>query len=714
MLSTRAKEAIKVALAMTIALGIALAMDWPKPAWAGFGVAMIALSTAGASMNKGAMRLLGTLLAAAVSLTLLAWFPQERWSFIAALSLYLGVCTYLSTGKSLQYFWFAAGFVCAIICIDSAAAMNPFQVAVERTQETAMGVLVYTLVSVLLWPRSSRDQLESAARKLLATQASLYRSYRERMSSGGKDARPLRMQEVELLQGFRAALASAKTDSYPVWECRHAWQHLEQLSRALVETLERWRASFPETEQLDLTHLLPQLGNVCSVLEWRFAEIQRVLAGATPERDPKVFTLATDDPGLRSLTHFQKAAVAATTSQLNRLGELTRSLLECVRDLRGHGALASQSASKGAAGTGFELDTERLHGATTVMATLWAGFLLWVYVDPPGHASFLQLASLWAMIVVKSGASPLKLLPALIPGALFTGLLYVFVMPNLSGYGQLGPLVFGSTFAICYLFGQPRQAVEKTAGLAMFVTFLSLENQQTYSFAGYANSLAMVVLSVLLVVAVTYALRSPRPEKVYLRLLARFFRQADLLMTRLAPEPERGRLQHWRTALQRNDLLELPAKLATCAERIDYGVLPGTQPEQVRELSANLFLLALRIQELLDARERLGADPRLEQVVVDLRAWRLLAQQQLRLWARDPSAALAPDADLSKELTARLGEIEAHIEEARSRAGFAGFRVDHKSFYRFLGGFRGLSEAAIVHARVAAGVYWGAWREARF
>ena len=451
-------------------------------------------------------------------------------------------------------------------------------------------------------------------------------------------------------------------------------------------------------------------------MQLRLAEIQRVLAGATPERDPQPLTLTTDDPRLRSLTHFQRAAVAATTSQLNRLEELTRSLLECVRDLRGHGELASHSASEGAGGTGFELDPERLHGAATVMATLWAGFLLWVYVDPPGHASFVQLASLWAMIVVTSGASPLKLLPALIPGALFTGLLYVFVMPNLSGYGQLGPLVFGSTFAICYLFGQPRHAVEKTAGLAMFVTFLSLENQQTYSFAGYANSLAMVVLSVMLVVAVTYALRSPRPEKVYLRLLARFFRQGDLLMARLAPEAEqeRGPLQRWRTALHRNDLLELPAKLATCAERIDYRVLPGTQPEQVRELTANLFLLALRIQDLLDARERLDADPRLEQVVDDLRAWRLLAQQQLGLWAREPSAALAPDADLSKRLTARLGEIEAHIEEARARAGLAGFRVDHESFYRYLGGFRGLSEAAIAHARVAAGVYWGVWREARF
>jgi hypothetical protein len=532
------------------------------------------------------------------------------------------------------------------------------------------------------------------------------------MGGGGEAARALRLHEVQLLQGLRTALAAAKTDSYQVWECRHVWRRLEQLSSNLMETLERWRASFPEIEPLDLTQLLPQLEGVCSELELRLAEIQHVFAGAAPERVPQRVTLPTHDEKFQSLTHFQRAAVAATASQLNRLEELTGSLYECVRELRGHGELASASAGGG--GPRFELDLERLHGAALVIATLWASFLLWIYIDPPGHASFVQMASLLAMLVVMSGANPSKLMPPLLVGALFTGLLYVFVMPNLSGYGQLSPMIFGSTFAICYLFGQPQQGVQKAAGLAMLVTFLSLENHQTYSFAGYANSVTMVALASALVVAVSYGLRSPRPEKGYLRLLARFFRQADRLLARLAPEQEQDLLQRWRFALDRNDLLELPAKLATLAERIDYRVLPGTQPDQVRELTGNLFLLALRIQELLDAREHLDADPRLEQVVADLRDWRLLAQRQLRLWARDPSAALAPEADLTKRLTARLGEIEVHIDEARTHAGLAGFRVDPESFYRYLAAFRGLSEAAIAHARVAARVYWGDWREVRF
>ncbi len=44
-LSRKAKEAIKTALAMTIAYGIALSMDWDKPFWAGIAVAVISTAS---------------------------------------------------------------------------------------------------------------------------------------------------------------------------------------------------------------------------------------------------------------------------------------------------------------------------------------------------------------------------------------------------------------------------------------------------------------------------------------------------------------------------------------------------------------------------------------------------------------------------------------------------------------------------------------------
>ena len=169
MLSTKSKESIKTALAMTIAYGIALSLDWDKPMWAGFAVAMVSLSTSGQSLNKAALRMVGTLLAVVVSLSLIALFVQDRWLFIVFIIAWVGLCTYRMSGPRHQYLWHVAGFATVIICLDAGAdPVNAFDTAVLRTQETGLGILVYGLISVLLWPSNSRADFDAAVVRLTA------------------------------------------------------------------------------------------------------------------------------------------------------------------------------------------------------------------------------------------------------------------------------------------------------------------------------------------------------------------------------------------------------------------------------------------------------------------------------------------------------------------------------------------------------------------
>jgi uncharacterized membrane protein YccC len=317
-LSTRTKNAIKPALAMVIAYGISLGMGWENPYWAGFAVAMISLSTLGQSLNKGVMRILGTLVAGTAALIFIAWFVQDRWWFIGTLSIYLGFCVYMVTGKKHTYFWWCAAFVVLVICAHAAGeASNAFDIAVLRVQQTGMGVLVYTLGSVFLWPSSSRGALDEVTQKLFTTQATIYRTYRDLLSGYGtpEDARPLRMQEVQLLNQHAQSLSAAETDSYGVWEVRHQWRRFHHQSTALMEALERWRGSFNEIQPLDRSALLPNLEAVCSEIELRFEEIKRMLSGKPPLHTPQAATLEIDTAAAESLSHFQKAAVAGALFQ---------------------------------------------------------------------------------------------------------------------------------------------------------------------------------------------------------------------------------------------------------------------------------------------------------------------------------------------------------------------------------------------------------------
>ena len=176
-LSGKAKESMKTALAMTIAYAVALRMGWDKPMWAGFAVAFVSLATVGQSVNKAALRMLGTLVGAGVALTLIALFSQERWLFILFLSVWLGVCTYWMGGKKHQYFWHVSGFVCVIICMDAGPnSANAFNIAVLRTQETGLGILVYSLIALLLWPTNSGNDFMDAASRLAAAQMQLFRA----------------------------------------------------------------------------------------------------------------------------------------------------------------------------------------------------------------------------------------------------------------------------------------------------------------------------------------------------------------------------------------------------------------------------------------------------------------------------------------------------------------------------------------------------------
>src|SRR5215468_8694184 len=177
-LSDRVKTAVKTALAIVLAYGVALSMDWGHAYWAAFTVAFCSLSTVGESLNKGLLRLSGTLLGAVAAITLIALFPQNRWLFLIGMSIFTGFCTYMMFGISRWYFWYVAGFSVPLLALAGGSnPLNDFQTVLLRGEETALGLMSYSLVWLLIWPTSSREALENAVRQLVAGQRQLAAHY---------------------------------------------------------------------------------------------------------------------------------------------------------------------------------------------------------------------------------------------------------------------------------------------------------------------------------------------------------------------------------------------------------------------------------------------------------------------------------------------------------------------------------------------------------
>ena len=719
-LSTKTKESIKTALAMTVAYGIALQMDWDKPYWAGFAVAFVSLATIGQSLNKAALRMLGTLLGMVVALTFIALFAQDRWPFILFLSTWVGLCTYMMGGAKHQYFWHVGGFVCVIICMDAGAdSVNAFETAILRAQETGLGILVYSLVAIFLWPSSSRADFEAAVAKLALAQHRLCQAYFALMNGKGnaKEAQSLHAQAIQDQAQFNQLLGAAEGDSYEVRELRGAWQRYQGQVTQLGETLERWREGFTELQALNVEHLLPNLAAFGDELNRRFILIESMLANHSSEQQPAAIELALNVEAVRALPHFHKAALAVSRKRLQHIEALTRSLLDSVSNIKGFGQSIAVSEAAAPKPASFVPDPDRIMAAARVMLILWIAWLTVIYVNGiPGGTGLVSMAAPIGMALVNMPQVAVwQLFKPVTTSVLFAGVLYIFVMPQLWSFTGLGLLIFAATFTICYLYAAPQQMLGRVFGLAMFVTIAGISNEQTYNFLSVATTALMFPIVFLIIAVTNYIPFSPRPERAILRLLGRFFRSSEYLMstTRWDPGYSPTHLEQGKKAFHTRELATLPQKLGSWASHIDTKTLPGTTPQQIQSLVTSLQALSYRMQELLAARGGSQAQLLVQELLADFRDWRLQVQENFLHLSEDPAAGER------EAFHARLAEKMKHLEERirntlkKASNGQLSDR-DEENFYRLLGAYRGVSEALVDYAGSAGDIDWTGWREERF
>ena len=110
-LSFRIHTAAVTALAFVCTYVLAFYWNLDRPFWAGFTVFVISLPSIGQTLQKGVLRMFGTIAGAVAALVLLGLFAQERMLLLSVLSLYLCLMLYLML-TSVYY-----GYAFFISCI---------------------------------------------------------------------------------------------------------------------------------------------------------------------------------------------------------------------------------------------------------------------------------------------------------------------------------------------------------------------------------------------------------------------------------------------------------------------------------------------------------------------------------------------------------------------------------------------------------------------
>ena len=724
------REAFKLALSLMLFYWLALYMDWDLPKFGALAIVVTSLSTSGASLNKGIMRVVGTGIGALAGFVLLSWFSQSPLGMMLAVAMYLVFVGYFLQTTRQGDSWFNAGFLAVAVWSSSYMKVDTaFHFATNRFLETAAGVLLFTLVSALLWPRTSRAALQQQGQAIWEGMQKLFGLYRQQLVNGTAlpEAPELRIKLAGDYQQMLATLEAAYFDTPQVRAKKPTWEVLRINLRAFGNANELWRESIDDCRHLNLNALLPGLEAALDTLGKRLERGNALWqAPQTPDAaqdsgDQSLLmesALNIDTSINENLSHFEHAALMNFVAQLRILDRSSRELLQTLRILvnldpgsKLHSRTLPEDPYQPSA-----WNPERLLKATFPALCWVTAYIFWIYVNPPGGPAIPMMATAFGLMMVMAPANLFGLLIVLLLSMFITvAPVYLFIMPTLDSGFSLLALIFIYTFVFACLGGI--SPVLKLGPLAMFVMMVDITNDQTYSFIALVTAGLVMLLGVSTVVVVHRLLSPMHPEKILLRSVHRFLggcaRIIGELQSLSARQQTRGR--KLRRRVFETTILPISAQLLSVEKNLDYAQFPDNTPEKVQDLVDSLQSIRFRLQSVGTTYDKAASEsPELMQALAPLNEkWRQRVQNIFETWARlENTDALIKEwstqASLSHELKQQLGELK----KGKSRDDIDDRTLEN--IFALMGSIQSLLEAMEQLGDSMKQINWKQWAVARF
>lgn len=608
---TAAISAAKTAAGILLAWALVLWFQWPDAFLAPMAVLLLQTPYLGASLRKGLMRVFGTLAGALAVLLLLAGLIQDRWALLAALSLVIGLSVYQIRASRYGYAWFMLAITATVIAADAFDQPElAFQLAVYRTSEAVLGIVIVLVINGLFWPRTAGGIYHQSLAESLGTLADYLRALAAalRATSGTSIPRPPPKIFGASVQ-LRDILTAAALDSSGFRRLRRTYEaQIRQLSvvtGSLLALAEILRLTAEGANPiLDASHREP----LAQTLETLAAALSQPLAAQIALHLPQL------RPQTGSRIHRDNALLQALSHQCRTLADSVSELQAATQALAAERSLpAAALPAEVRAPLRWRLQNTLPHAGVAIMA-FWLTLLIWFQWQWPPSGF---LGALMAVVIV--GIDTLTDRPAEQPGhrvffgalagALLTAPLYLMVMPHLDGFVELALVLAPFYYTGLYFFhAHDKPHHLPFLGLLMMGLLMpQLAPEQTYSLTGYLNS-ALSILSGYAIGLVTMGILIGQRPHVRLRhhlqalLHSIASVQGDLAKRSVPDFIHRMQVaeQHQRELLQR---LSQVAPLA-----FDPAV-PQNDPARIAALVAAAQSLSIRARALQRARAGLLSSP---------------------------------------------------------------------------------------------------------
>ncbi|WP_292657300.1 FUSC family protein [Nitratifractor sp.] len=645
-LPPRVRFAAKTALAITLSYLGAMAMQWSQPYQGP--VAVMVIASAGPlreSLGKGVMRVVGTVIGALLGLLFLALFPQDTTLYFLALTLAGGVITYLYYAwQGDKSFWLIMLLV-MVLLYNYGYVDDRLIYAVDRSWSTAFGIFVYAVLNLYLWPEKSAQSRVAQAAEL----ARHWQSAFDAVQHGEEEAEATLPQLEAAEKAMERSLRVGATEypggiAFDRYRWESLWEPILRIDRHLgMLALMRWgrvrermERLFPETELLRR-----EIGQMMGQFERFWA------APFTPEVPPRRH-VELSRSALETLPALERAEMLSLTEELQRLHEGLRTLLERLARILSPepDPVETFSESRKSPRRFHWGDPEDLKAALTGMLVFWTGLGFWYLMPTDLGYMVPAMAFALSLLILFTPLNPLALIFIYTLSFAVSFLTYVFVLPVLSTWWELGLYFFLYMFAAYYFIPT---ALSLFFGLGLVFQFI--DNTTFFSVQLFVTVLLLFYLFLGLLLIFNYLPFSNRPKDLFLR-LERRFRE----LSRALSGVEAGH-KAWRV-WQRWALAQLPvtaAKMRLWASKLDRHYFDRLDEKALErylrsaQLSAEIITLLDPLRRRLSSRGLLG-----EFEAVEKEVWSFLSK--LRGMELDKARRLA--AERGRELDARLRRID--------------------------------------------------------
>jgi len=710
--STVYKEAFKTALAVAIVYGVALQLNWMKPYWAALTVALIAMPTAGQSFNKGIMRLAGTVPGCIAGIAILSMAPQDRWLFLSLAAIWIFLTTYLTIStKKYSYFWNIAGITCLVILtvgVDSSEHI--FNSAMFRTLETALGITVYMLVSIFLWPQTNLGAIKSTSVQLLKVQEQLITALSTATDVTEEELDKLRTSQIQLLGKLGQDLQAEGSESYEVSRNIVNWQAFQKQCMELMQGLDKWYLSLTTRRSKNLTEALPELKDKVELVKQEMALVAKGLSHGEMPPAQAAITFELDPDRLGAYGSVDQIRIKGISKHFNQIAAVVYRMRITIGAVLNNNI--GNTKSPGKEDREFwinpNINYHGLRGATFAAISLVAGFLIWIYINPPGHQSWYMITGALGIVVASFPQLQAKLL--ILPLAItcaFGIAVYIFILPQLDAYWKLALLMLVLMFANGVLF---KGGLGQLAGTFGILGMIAITNPQFYSFPALANTYLFLLMGFGTVYLISLVLDSPRPEKALLKAVGSYFKNLAYLVRNMEAYGTGGLslIKRWQFKFHLYQLDLLPKSLPMWGRFINTKWFSPTSMQDAQLISNHLQGLTYRMHELVELNERYG-NKLGTSWVNSLRNWQQKLEMVFLNWEIDKTAEEVAEVEVQiRQWQQNLEElISTNLMQHRRESN--DLSEDH--LFDLLTGYMGISYATLAYAEVSNKVDWKNWRQ---